>query len=98
MDDALGLLAIVNIVAGHVDLDIARSNDDAMIIESLMGLILTVSGGNSESSIDPAQMVLKGIIQGNKIIQKEKNKEMDDSIHEELHQMTKDYIYKLGRK
>ncbi len=98
MDDALGLLAIVNIDAGHVDLDIARSNDDAMIIESLMGLILTVSGGNSESSIDPAQMVLKGIIQGNKIIQKEKNKEMDDSIHEELHQMTKDYIYKLGRK
>ncbi len=98
MDDALGLLAIVNIDAGHVDLDIARSNDNAMIIESLMGLILTVSGGNSESSIDPAQMVLKGIIQGNKIIQKEKNKEMDDSIHEELHQMTKDYIYKLGRK
>tara|TARA_Y100000114_G_scaffold134444_1_gene134573 strand:+ start:1254 stop:1550 length:297 start_codon:yes stop_codon:yes gene_type:complete len=98
LDDALGLLAIVNIDAGHVDLDIARSNDDAMIIESLMGLILTVSGGNSESSIDPAQMVLKGIIQGNKIIQKEKNKEMDDSIHEELHQMTKDYIYKLGRK
>tara|TARA_Y100001937_G_scaffold18930_1_gene26155 strand:- start:144 stop:440 length:297 start_codon:yes stop_codon:yes gene_type:complete len=98
LDDALGLLAIVNIDAGHVDLDIARSNDNAMIIESLMGLILTVSGGNSESSIDPAQMVLKGIIQGNKIIQKEKNKEMDDSIHEELHQMTKDYIYKLGRK
>ncbi len=98
MDDALGLLAIVNIDAGHVDLGIARSNDNAMIIESLMGLILTVSGGNSESSIDPAQMVLKGIIQGNKIIQKEKNKEMDDSIHEELHQMTKDYIYKLGRK
>ena len=98
MDDALGLLAIVNIDAGHVDLDIARSNDNAMIIESLMGLILTVSGGNSESSIDPAQMVLKGIIQGNKIIQKEKNKEMDDSIHEELHQMTKYYIYKLGRK
>ena len=98
MDDAFRLLAIVYNDAGHVDLDIARSNDNAMIIESLMGLILTVSGGNSESSIDPAQMVLKGIIQGNKIIQKEKNKEMDDSIHEELHQMTKDYIYKLGRK
>jgi len=41
---------------------------------------------------------LKGLLQGNKLIQKEKNKEMDDSIHEELHQMTKDYIYKLGRK
>tara|TARA_B100001093_G_scaffold464425_1_gene481313 strand:+ start:167 stop:376 length:210 start_codon:yes stop_codon:yes gene_type:complete len=69
-----------------------------MIIESLMGLVLTIMGGSNESSVDPAQLVLKGLIQGNKIIQKEKNKEMDDSIHEELHQMTKDYIYKLGRK
>jgi hypothetical protein len=43
-------------------------------------------------------MVLKGILQGNKIIQKEKNKEMDDSIHEELNQMTKDYIYKIGEQ
>jgi len=59
---------------------------------------LTIMGGSNESSVDPAQLVLKGLIQGNKIIQKEKNKEMDDSIHEELHQMTKDYIYKLGRK
>ena len=63
-----------------------------------MGLILTVSGGSNESTVDPAQLVLKGIMHGNKIIQKEKNKELDDSIHEELHQMTKDYIYKLGRK
>jgi hypothetical protein len=33
---------------------------------------------------------------GKKVIEKEQNKEMDDSIHEELHQMTKDSIYKLG--
>ena len=61
-----------------------------------MGLVLTIMGGSNESSVDPAQLVLKGLIQGNKIIQKEKNKEMDDSIHEELHQMTKDYIYRIG--
>ena len=72
--------------------------DHIMILEGLMGLILTVSGGSNESTVDPAQLVLKGIMHGNKIIQKEKNKELDDSIHEELHQMTKDYIYKLGRK
>tara|TARA_B100001057_G_scaffold231826_1_gene232082 strand:+ start:138 stop:359 length:222 start_codon:yes stop_codon:yes gene_type:complete len=72
--------------------------DNEMILESLMGVVLTIMGGSNESSVDPAQLVLKGLIQGNKIIQKEKNKEMDDSIHEELHQMTKDYIYKLGRK
>ncbi len=96
MDDAFRLLAIVNIDAGHVDSDIARSNNNAMIIEGLFGLILSISAGGDKSAGDPAGLVLKGILQGNKIIQKEKNKEMDDSIHEELHQMTKDYIYKLG--
>ena len=98
MDDVIGFLAIVDSDAGRVDLDNDRSNDNAMILEGLMGLILTVSGGSNESTVDPAQLVLKGIMHGNKIIQKEKNKELDDSIHEELHQMTKDYIYKLGRK
>ena len=98
MDDAFRLLAIVYNDAGHVDLDIARSNNNAMIIEGIFGLILSVSAGGDKTVGDPAGLVLKGILQGNKIIQKEKNKEMDDSIHEELNQMTKDYIYKLGRK
>ena len=98
MDDAFRLLAFVYNDAGHVDLDIARSNYNAMIIEGIFGLILSVSAGGDKTAGDPAGLVLKGILQGNKIIQKEKNKEMDDSIHEELHQMTKDYIYKLGRK
>ena len=66
-----------------------------MIVEGIIGLIISVSGGGNDS-VDPAQMVLKGIIQGNKIIQKEKNNEVDDSIHEELHIMTKDFIYKIG--
>ena len=66
-----------------------------MIIEGIFGLILSISGGGNDS-VDPAQLVLKGIIQGNKIIQKEKNKEVDDGIHEELHIMTKDFIYKIG--
>ena len=98
MDDAFRLLAFVYNDSGHVDLDIARSNYNAMIIEGIFGLILSVSAGGDKTDGDPAGLVLKGILQGNKIIQKEKNKEMDDSIHEELHQMTKDYIYKLGRK
>jgi hypothetical protein len=41
-------------------------------------------------------MIYKGIITGNKIIEKEKNKELDDSIHEEFYYLTKDGIYKLG--
>ena len=69
-----------------------------MIIEGIFGLILSVSAGGDKSAGDPAGMVLKGILQGNKIIQKEKNNEIDDIIHEELYQMTKDHIYKLGEK
>ena len=68
-----------------------------MIIETVFGIVLTVIGGG-DAKADPASMILKGIYQSNKIIQKEKNKEIDASIHEELNQMTKDYIYKLGRK
>ena len=75
---------------------IPSRGDIDMIIEGIFGLILSFSAGGDKTAGDPAGMVLKGILQGNKIIQKEKNKEMDDSIHEELHIMTKDYIYKLG--
>tara|TARA_Y100000741_G_scaffold259530_1_gene200389 strand:+ start:476 stop:688 length:213 start_codon:yes stop_codon:yes gene_type:complete len=67
-----------------------------MILEGLVGLMLSFAGGGDKTAGDPAGMVLKGILQGNKIIKKEENNEMDDSIHEELHQMTKDYIYKIG--
>ena len=66
-----------------------------MILEGLVGIMLSFAGGD-KSAGDPAGMVLKGIIEGNKIIQKEKNKEMDDSIHEEFHQLTKDTILKMG--
>ena len=66
-----------------------------MIIESLFGLVLTLGAGG-DTKIDPASMIYKGVMTGNKIIQKEKNKEMDDSIHEELHQLTKDTILKMG--
>ena len=66
-----------------------------MIIESLFGLVLTLGAGG-DTKIDPASMIYKGVMTGNKIIEKEKNKEMDDSIHEELHQLTKDTILKMG--
>jgi len=67
-----------------------------MIIETIFGIALSLAGGGDAQSGDPASMIYKGIITGNKIIQKEKNKEVDDSIHEELHLMTKDFIYKIG--
>ena len=98
MVDDIRILATINSDACDVDSNIIRTNNNAMILEGIFGLILSVSAGGDKTGGDPAGLVLKGLLQGNKIIQKEKNKEMDDSIHEELHQMTKDYIYKLGRK
>ena len=97
MVDDIRILATFNSDACDVDSNIIRTDNNAMILEGIFGLILSVSAGGDKTGGDPAGLVLKGLLQGNKIIQKEKNKEMDDSIHEELHQMTKDYIYKLGR-
>jgi hypothetical protein len=96
LDGVIRILAVINIDADHVDSDIAWSDIDEMIIETIFGIVLTVAGGGDQTAPDPATMVFKGLMTGNKIIQKEKNKEMDDSIHEELNLMTKDYIYKLG--
>tara|TARA_Y100000748_G_C15269324_1_gene399981 strand:- start:130 stop:423 length:294 start_codon:yes stop_codon:yes gene_type:complete len=97
LDDAFRLLAIVNIDAGHVDLDIARSNHNEMILETIFGIVLTVMGGG-EKSVDPASIIIKGVQTTNKIAEKKKKQELDASVHEEVYQMTKDYIYKLGRK
>ena len=98
MVDDIRILATVDSDACHVDSNTIRTDNNAMILEGIFGLIISISAGGDKTGGDPAGLVLKGIMQGNKLIQKEKNKEMDDSIREELHQMTKDYIYKLGRK
>ena len=66
-----------------------------MIMETIFGIFLTVVGGG-DTKADPASLIYKGIMTTNKIIEKEKNKEMDDSIHEEIHQLTKDTILKMG--
>ena len=95
MDDAFRLLAIVNIDSGHVDSDIARSNNNEMIIEGLFGLVLMVVGGG-DKSVDPTSAIIKGINQANKVIEKKKADELNASMHEEVYQMTKDTIYKLG--
>ena len=67
-----------------------------MIIETILGIVLSVVGGGGDTKADPATMIYKGLMTGNKIIQKEKNKEIDDSIHEETHQLAKDTILKMG--
>ena len=65
------------------------------MIEMVFGIVLSVLSPG-EAKADPMGMVYKGLMTTNKIIQKEKKKELDDSLHEEIYQMTKDSIYKLG--
>ena len=68
-----------------------------MIIETIFGIALSIAGGGDAQAGDPASMIYKGLITGNKIIQKEKKKEMDDSLHEESQQILKDFIREVGK-
>ena len=81
--------------AHHVDTDTVRTVDNEMILETLLGVFLTIAGGG-DKSVDPASVILKGINGANKIIEKKKKKELDASIKEEGYQITKDTILKLG--
>tara|TARA_R100001509_G_scaffold122447_1_gene76275 strand:- start:112 stop:405 length:294 start_codon:yes stop_codon:yes gene_type:complete len=97
LDDDIRLLAIVSCDAGHSFTDIIWSNNNEMILETIFGIFLTVAGGG-DKSIDPASVIIKGVQGANKVMEKKKKDELNASIHEEVYQMTKDYIYKLGRK
>tara|TARA_A100001011_G_scaffold39114_1_gene36956 strand:+ start:1300 stop:1482 length:183 start_codon:yes stop_codon:yes gene_type:complete len=52
-----------------------------MIIESLVGLVLMISGGG-EKSVDPTSAIIKGIKQVNKI-QEQKADELNATIRED---------------
>ncbi len=95
MDPVVRILAVVYCDSGCFNFDINWSLYNEMILETIFGIVLSVIAPN-DTAVDPASMIYKGVITGNKIIEKEKRKEIDDSIHEELHQMTKDFIYKIG--
>ena len=88
-------MAIVNSDAGYVDSDITWSMDNEMILETIFGIFLTIAGGG-DKSVDPASVIIKGIQTGKKIVEKTEKKEWKASAHEEVYQMTKDTIYKLG--
>ena len=65
------------------------------MIEMVFGIILSVMSPQ-DANADPATMIYKGIITGGKIIEKTENKAWGPSAHEEIYQMTKDSIYKMG--
>ncbi len=95
MVDDIRILATINCDASYVDSDIVWSNNNEMILETILGIFLTVAGGG-DKSVDPASVIIKGVQGANKIIEKKEKKELKSSMHEEFYQMTKDTIYKLG--
>ncbi len=66
-----------------------------MIIESILGLFFMVAGGG-DKSVDPTSAIIKGINQANKVQERKKADQLNSSISEEVYEMTKDGIYKLG--
>ena len=88
-------LAVINHDAIDVDTNNVWANNNEIMIETIFGIFLTVAGGG-DKSVDPASVIIKGIQTTNKIIEKKEKDELDASIHEEVYQMTKDGIYKLG--
>ena len=95
MDRVIRILAIVYRDTGRDTSNIVWSDNNEMILETLLGVFLTIAGGG-DKSVDPASVIIKGINQANKVIEKKKKDELNASIHEEVYQMTKDGIYKLG--
>ena len=88
-------MAIVYCDTGHDTSNIVRSIHNEMILETILGLFLTVAGGG-DKSVDPTSVIIKGIQTGKKMVEKKEKDELNASVHEEVYQMTKDYIYKLG--
>ena len=66
-----------------------------MITETIFGIFLAIMGGG-DKSVDPTSAIIKGVQGANKIIEKKKQNELNASVHEEVYQLTKDSIYKLG--
>tara|TARA_Y100001937_G_scaffold67911_1_gene92826 strand:- start:82 stop:267 length:186 start_codon:yes stop_codon:yes gene_type:complete len=53
-----------------------------MILESLVGLVLMVSGGG-EKSVDPTSAIIKGMKQVNKIQEQKKADELNATIRQD---------------
>lgn len=95
MDGDIRVLAFVYCDAGHDTSYIVWSNNNEMITSTIFGIILSVIAP-SDTAVDPASVIYKGLITTGKIIEKTEKKEWEASAHEEIYQMTKDSIYKMG--
>ena len=60
------------------------------------GLYLEIETLEGTMKANPGDYIIKGVQGANKIIEKKKQNELNASVHEEVYQLTKDSIYKLG--
>ncbi len=90
-------MAIVYCDTGYDTSNIVWSIHNEMILETIFGIFLTIAGGG-DKSVDPASVVIKGIQTGKKIVEKKEKDELNASVHEEVYQMTKDYIYQIRKE
>ena len=90
-------MAIVYCDTCHDTSNIVWSIHNEMILETIFGIFLTIAGGG-DKSVDPASVVIKGIQTGKKIVEKKEKDELNASVHEEVYQMTKDYIYQIRKE
>jgi hypothetical protein len=70
--------------------------DNVMITSTIFGIVLSVLSPN-DTAVDPASMVFKGLMTANKIHEMKENDQLDASLHEEGHQMMKDFIREVGK-
>ena len=66
-----------------------------MITSTIFGIVLSVLAP-SDTAVDPASLVLKGMMTANKIHEMKQDKNWKASLHEESHQIVKDFIREAG--
>jgi len=66
-----------------------------MITSTIFGIILSVLAP-SDTAVDPASLVLKGMMTANKINEMKQDKKLEASLHEESHKILKDLIREAG--
>ena len=67
-----------------------------MITSTIFGIVLSVLAP-SDTAVDPASLIVKGIMTANKIHEMKENDQLDASLHEEGHQILKDFIREVGK-
>jgi len=68
-----------------------------MITSTIFGIVLSVLAP-SDTAVDPASLMLKGMMTANKIHKMKEDKKWKASLHEESQQILKDVIREAGKQ